>query len=212
MCSIAGAASLSRQPVPRLDRALAALSHLIAHRGPDGHGYWHALDNRCGLAHRCLATIDLATSGYQPLQGADGSLLCFNSEINNYLELREDLADGWNFRTHSDTETILHGKFSEFPGYDESPYAEAACRDGGIDLHQIEITASDFRDIIGRVIYRLDPPVARTGSFPQYMVSELAARRRDLRRLCAYLIAYLEQACPACGARALRLASSYRDK
>lgn len=386
MCGIAGAVSLSRQPVPRLDRALAAMSQLIAHRGPDGHGYWHAPDDRCGLAHRRLAIIDLSPSGYQPMQGADGSLLCFNGEIYNYLELREELAAGWDFRSHSDTETILaahakwgtdclthlrgmfafalwdgnrlfaardrfgikpfyyavvdgalyfasemkallpilpdiatdadalaeymtfqytigektlfrgirqllpghaltvengvlrvfrywdvhydidwnhtprwfgeemrgrladsvkahlrsdvpvgayisggidssligimaareeasgrigfHGKFTEFPGYDESPYAEAACRDSGIDLHQIEITAGDFRDKIAKVIYHLDTPVAGPGSFPQYMVSEFAARHVKVvlggqggdeifGGYARYLIAYLEQALKA---------------
>ncbi len=69
----------------------------------------------------------------------------------------------------------FHGKFSEFPGYDESGYARAACQFGGIDLREIEITASDFRDNIESVIYHLDYPVAGPGSFPQYMVSKLAA-------------------------------------
>ena len=63
-------------------------------------------------------------------------------------------------------------------------------------LHVTDITAGDFRDNIGDVIYHLDFPVAGPGSFPQYMVSALAAKhrqgrarragwRRDLRRLCA---------------------------
>ena len=386
MCGIAGAVSLSRHPIPRLDCTLAAMSRLIAHRGPDGHGYWQAPDDRCGLAHRRLAIIDLSPSGQQPMRGNDGSMLCYNGEIYNYIELREGLAEGWDFRTHSDTETILaayakwgtdclthlrgmfafalwdgnrlfaardrfgikpfyyaivegvlyfasemkallpvlpdiatdadalaeymtfqytigektlfrgihqllpghaltvengvphvfrywdvhydidwnhtrrwfgeemrgrladsvkvhlrsdvpvgayisggidssligimaareeasgrigfHGKFTGFPGYDESPYAEAACRDGGIDLQQIEITASDFRNNIDKVIYHLDTPVGGPGSFPQYMVSELASRHVKVvlggqggdeifGGYARYLIAYLEQALKA---------------
>jgi asparagine synthase (glutamine-hydrolysing) len=102
----------------------------------------------------------------------------------------------------------FHGKFTQFPGYDESPYAEAACKQGGIELHQIEITAQDFRDNIGKVIYHLDTPVAGPGSFPQYMVSELAARHVKVvlggqggdeifGGYARYLIAYLEQAIKA---------------
>jgi asparagine synthase (glutamine-hydrolysing) len=102
----------------------------------------------------------------------------------------------------------FHGKFTEFPGYDESDYADAASRMGGIDLHQIDITAQDFRDNIESVIYHLDTPVAGPGSFPQYMVSKLAARHVKVvlaglggdeifGGYARYLIAYLEQALKA---------------
>lgn len=386
MCGIAGAASLRRRPVARLDRVLAAMSHLIAHRGPDGQGFWMTPDQACGLAHRRLAIIDLTEMGHQPMVAPNGTTITYNGEVYNYLELREQLAEGWTFRTHSDTETILaayakwgrdclsrlrgmfafalwdgdrlfaardrfgikpfyyavvdgvfyfaseikallpvlpeiatdpdalaeymtfqytigektlfkhvhqlmpghaltvengdvrvfrywdvhynidwdhtprwfgnemrdrlgdsiqmhlrsdvpvgayisggidssligimagreeasgrigfHGKFTQFPGYDESPYAEAACKMGGIDLHQIDITAKDFRDNIERVIYHLDTPVAGPGSFPQYMVSELASRHVKVvlggqggdeifGGYARYLIAYLEQAIKA---------------
>ena len=107
MCGIAGAISLSRQVVPRLDRLLATMGHLIAHRGPDGHGFWLSSDNSCGFAHRRLAIIDLTAGGAQPMTGENGSVITFNGEIYNYLELRRELESGWTFRTTSDTETIL---------------------------------------------------------------------------------------------------------
>ena len=69
----------------------------------------------------------------------------------------------------------FHGKFTEFPGYDESRYAEQAAQQAGLVLHQIDITAGDFRDHIATIIYHLDQPAAGPGSFPQYMVSALAA-------------------------------------
>ena len=386
MCGIAGAVSLARRPIPRLDQILTVTSRLIAHRGPDGHGFWREQSDCCGFAHRRLAIIDLSPSSHQPMVGQDGSVICYNGEIYNYLELREELKSGWSFRTGSDTETILaayarwgtdclthlrgmfafalwdgdrlfaardrfgikpfyyavidgvlyfasemkallpvlpeiatepdalaeymtfqytigektlfrhihqllpghaltvengqvrvfrywdvhyeidwdhtprwfgeemrgrladsvkvhlrsdvpvgayvsggidssliaimaareessgrigfHGKFTHFPGYDESGYAETACRQGGIDLHQIEITAQDFRDTFAKVIHHLDTPVAGPGSFPQYMVSELAARHVKVvlggqggdeifGGYARYLIAYLEQALKA---------------
>ncbi len=102
----------------------------------------------------------------------------------------------------------FHGKFTEFPGYDESGYAEEACRNAGIALHQIRITAADFRDNLEKVIYHLDAPVAGPGAFPQYIVSQLAARHVKVvlggqggdeifGGYARYLIAYLEQALKA---------------
>ena len=102
----------------------------------------------------------------------------------------------------------FHGKFTEFPGYDESGYAEEACRNAGIALHQVAITAADFRDNLEKVIYHLDAPVGGPGSFPQYIVSQLAARHVKVvlggqggdeifGGYARYLIAYLEQALKA---------------
>jgi asparagine synthase (glutamine-hydrolysing) len=69
----------------------------------------------------------------------------------------------------------FHGRFLEYPGYDESSFAEHAVAHAGGSLHTIDITAADFRRYLGDVIYHLDYPVAGPGSFPQYMVSQLAA-------------------------------------
>ncbi len=102
----------------------------------------------------------------------------------------------------------FHGKFTDFPGYDESPYAEIAAAKAGIELHQIDITADDFRNSIEKVIYHLDCPVGGPGSFPQYMVSQLAARHVKVvlggqggdelfGGYARYLIGYLEQSLAA---------------
>ncbi|MEZ4362743.1 MAG: asparagine synthase (glutamine-hydrolyzing) [Kofleriaceae bacterium] len=106
MCGIAGCVSVDGRSPPEeeaLERALAALLH----RGPDELGV--LLDHRVGLAHARLSIIDLA-SGQQPLSNEDGTLwLVFNGEIFNYVELRAELsARGHTFRTHSDTEVIVH--------------------------------------------------------------------------------------------------------
>jgi asparagine synthase (glutamine-hydrolysing) len=71
---------------------------------------------------------------------------------------------------------FFHGKFTQFSGYDESRYAVEVEQLAGGRLHQIDITAQDFADNIGKVIYHLDQPVAGPGSFPQYMVSKLASQ------------------------------------
>ncbi len=98
----------------------------------------------------------------------------------------------------------FHGKFTDHPGYDESGYAEIAAKSAAADLHQIEITSDDFRDNISKIIYHLDFPVAGPGSFPQYMVSQLAAEKVKVvlggqggdeifGGYARYLVAYLEQ-------------------
>jgi len=386
MCGIAGAVSLARKPIRRLGRALETMNTLIAHRGPDGDGVWSAPGDVAGLAHRRLAIIDLSPSGRQPMLGPNGTVITFNGEVYNYLELMDELRDGWEFRSTSDTETVLaayakwgtdclshlrgmfsfalwdgdrlfaardrfgikpfyytvvdgvlyfaseikallpllpeiatepdalaeyltfqytlgekslfkhvhtlmpghalvvergqvrtfrywdvhyevdfdhtphwfnekmreilhesvkvhlrsdvpvgayvsggidssliailasreeasgkigfHGKFTEFPGYDESAYAKAAARDANLALHEIEIGAEDFRNTIEKVIYHLDHPVAGPGSFPQYMVSGLAAKHVKVvlggqagdeifGGYARYLIAYFEQSIKA---------------
>ena len=79
----------------------------LHHRGPDEFGVYR--DGRAGLAHARLSIIDLA-AGQQPLCNEDETLwVSFNGEIFNYLELRPELeALGHRFRTHSDTEVIVH--------------------------------------------------------------------------------------------------------
>jgi asparagine synthase (glutamine-hydrolysing) len=94
----------ARLPTTRELRAMAGAMH---HRGPDEFGVYR--DARAGLAHARLSIIDLAT-GQQPLCNEDETLwVSFNGEIFNYLELRPELeALGHRFRTHSDTEVIVH--------------------------------------------------------------------------------------------------------
>jgi len=96
------------------------------------------------------------------------------------------------------------GKFPFGPEYDESHYAHIVAESCGFQLHEIEITARDFIDNIRKVIYHMDYPAAGPGSFPQYMVSQLAARHRKVvlggqggdeifGGYTRYLIAYFEQ-------------------
>lgn len=79
----------------------------MPHRGPDGTGVCTAPG--VGLGHCRLSIIDLA-GGAQPMANADGSLIVtYNGEIYNFAEVRAELeARGHQFRSHSDTEVILH--------------------------------------------------------------------------------------------------------
>lgn len=70
----------------------------------------------------------------------------------------------------------FHGKFTQFPGYDESGYAVTVAEQAKCDLYQIDIGPHHFSDNIEKVMYHLDYPVAGPGSFPQYMVSGLASQ------------------------------------
>ncbi len=107
MCGIAGifdARGEAEIPPARLK----AMTDAIARRGPDGEGAWFAPG--LALGHRRLAIIDPA-GGAQPMLSEDGRLaVVFNGMIYNFRELRADLeAQGAQFRTHCDTEVLLHG-------------------------------------------------------------------------------------------------------
>lgn len=105
MCGVAGIWHESKRPVDRA--ALQRMTRRLTHRGPDEEGYH--LEPGIGLGHRRLSIIDLGT-GQQPLCNEDGTIwVSFNGEIFNYLELRRDLIQrGHQFKTHSDTETLVH--------------------------------------------------------------------------------------------------------
>ena len=66
------------------------MSDSIAHRGPDGDGYY-VYDN-IALAHRRLAILDLSPRGAQPMTSKDGQwVVVFNGCIYNFLELKQGL-------------------------------------------------------------------------------------------------------------------------
>jgi asparagine synthase (glutamine-hydrolysing) len=106
MCGILGRFCFERQyPDATVWRRLVAL---LRHRGPDAGTFW--CDGRFAFGHRRLSIIDLAQGG-QPMATEDGAVVaCYNGEIYNYIELRDELtARGHRFRTKSDTEVLLHG-------------------------------------------------------------------------------------------------------
>jgi asparagine synthase (glutamine-hydrolysing) len=388
MCGIAGQVSISRKTIPNLTHRIGAMSNLIGHRGPDGDGHWIDSRNSVGLTHRRLAVIDLSTLSAQPMRGVNATVLTYNGEVYNHIELRQLLRDQWPFVSQSDTECVLaaydrygdaclshfrgmyafalwdernqklfcardrfgikpfyytivddvfyfaseakallpflpeirtnksalaeyltfqytigdktlfdgvrqllpghalcvengqvkiwrywdvsyeidfdhspsyfhhrlrelledsivmhgrsdvpvgsyvsggidssliyqisqsngsaspfgfHGKFTQFPAYDESDYARAAATHSSGLLHTIDISSDDFRTNINKVIYHLDFPVAGPGAFAQYMVSGLASEYVKVvlggqggdeifGGYARYVVAYLEQSLKA---------------
>jgi asparagine synthase (glutamine-hydrolysing) len=105
MCGIAGIANRDR--CHSVEQAtVRTMMAAIAHRGPDDEGTY--FDGAVGLGFKRLSIIDL-TTGNQPIANEDETVwIVFNGEIYNYLELRRDLARHHIFRTHTDTEVILH--------------------------------------------------------------------------------------------------------
>lgn len=111
MCGICGIYNMqSREPVS--SGLIEQMTRLIAHRGPDDSGAH--LDGPAGLGFARLSIIDLS-GGHQPMCNETGDIwIVFNGEIWNYKQLRQELLEkGHQFRTNSDTETIIHA-YEEF--------------------------------------------------------------------------------------------------
>ena len=85
---------------------VAKMMETLRHRGPDDRGTY--FNGPVGFGHQRLSIIDL-DGGQQPMCNEDETIwIVFNGEIYNYLELRQDLERDHTFRTHTDTEVILH--------------------------------------------------------------------------------------------------------
>lgn len=106
MCGIAG--SISFEGPRRMEQDVLAMCDTLTHRGPDDSGAWS--DSLCAFGHRRLSIIDLSPAGRQPMCNEDNTIwIVFNGEVYNFRALREELeAAGHIFRSHTDTETIVH--------------------------------------------------------------------------------------------------------
>lgn len=111
MCGICGIVDYSNNS--RIgDSLIRNMCSKLIHRGPDAEGIF--LENSTfpavGLGHRRLRIIDLSESARQPMPNEDKAVwIVFNGEIYNFKELRRDLQErGHKFRSHSDTEVVVH--------------------------------------------------------------------------------------------------------
>src|SRR5512136_2203087 len=102
MCGITGILNLNGEPVSQV--ILRKMADAIAHRGPDGEGYF--CDSAVGLGHRRLAIIDLSAAAHQPMLSRNGQVaISYNGEVFNFRELRAELeALGHQFRSNTDSE------------------------------------------------------------------------------------------------------------
>lgn len=103
MCGIVG--YIGNTP----EKYIGALSDNVCHRGPNDSGYF--LKEKLALGHRRLSILDLSCNGHQPMYSEDGNyVIVFNGEIYNHLDIRKELIkEGIQFKSSSDTETLLNG-------------------------------------------------------------------------------------------------------
>ncbi|PIE59839.1 MAG: asparagine synthase (glutamine-hydrolyzing) [Desulfobulbus propionicus] len=108
MCGIAGFIRFSGENEPSDKTTLDAMVQTLYHRGPDEEG--SAIHNGVAMGMRRLSIIDLH-GGSQPIYNEDKTVwTVFNGEIYNFKEVKAELLQsGHIFRTHSDTEVIIHG-------------------------------------------------------------------------------------------------------
>ena len=111
MCGIGGVFDYGYRANPQIaPELLTRMSDAMVHRGPDDAGYHISPNGVCGLTFRRLAIIDLTPAGHQPMSTPDGRYtLVFNGEIYNHRTIRAELeAKGYQYKSQSDTETILY--------------------------------------------------------------------------------------------------------
>lgn len=107
MCGIAGFIDFHKTSSVEV---LKNMTDTLVHRGPDGSGYelFQSPQASIGFGHRRLAIIDLTETGKQPMQ-FEHLWITFNGEIYNFQEIKNELEQsGHHFKSHSDTEVILH--------------------------------------------------------------------------------------------------------
>lgn len=104
MCGIAGFLQVDPGANPAIARRMTAV---ITHRGPDSGGHYD--DAHVSMGMRRLSIVDLA-GGHQPIPNEDSTRwIIYNGEVFNHAALRPALeGQGHRYRTHCDTETILH--------------------------------------------------------------------------------------------------------
>lgn len=109
MCGICGILGTRDSFAAGAD-VVEAMRDAMSHRGPDDAGSWQSPQGRVALGHRRLSIVDLSPAGHNPMPNEDESVwITFNGEIYNHSALRSELeAKGHVYRSHTDTETILH--------------------------------------------------------------------------------------------------------
>ena len=109
MCGIAGIVGFvdSCDAETRLKKMLSSLSR----RGPDGEGVEIWNESKTAFGHRRLAIFDLSEAGRQPMLLPDKEIgIVFNGAIYNFRTLRIELEkSGYDFRSQTDTEVLIHG-------------------------------------------------------------------------------------------------------
>ena len=110
MCGIAGLAGAGEREEAQF--RVRRMMSTLARRGPDGEGLevWTG-DATTVLGHRRLSIFDLSDAGRQPMLSPNGAIgIVFNGAIYNFRDLRRELeAENYSFKSHTDTEVLIHG-------------------------------------------------------------------------------------------------------
>jgi asparagine synthase (glutamine-hydrolysing) len=107
MCGIVGVYNLNGNSFSL--SGIKNMAEAIAHRGPDGEGYY--VKNNIAFGHKRLSILDTSDRGLQPMTSKDGNwTIVFNGAVYNFLELKQELkARGHYFVSGTDTEVIVEG-------------------------------------------------------------------------------------------------------
>ncbi|MBI4329423.1 MAG: asparagine synthase (glutamine-hydrolyzing) [Chloroflexi bacterium] len=107
MCGIAGVYNF-RTGAPIPGGLAGRMAAALRHRGPDDQGEY--AEGPLALAMQRLSILDLSPTGHQPMANENNTVfVVFNGEIYNHALLRRELeAKGHSYRSHSDTESLLH--------------------------------------------------------------------------------------------------------
>lgn len=90
------------------DDIVRTMANVISRRGPDHGDAWQDPDVTLALGHRRLSILDLSEHGHQPMaSSSERFVIAYNGEIYNHLDLRQQYLADFNFKGHSDTETLL---------------------------------------------------------------------------------------------------------
>lgn len=157
MCGICGVFDFRGRPADPV--LVQQMNRILRHRGPDGSGTY--VCGEIGLGHRRLSIIDL-DGGAQPITNEDSTLqIIFNGEIYNFIELREELEKyGHVFKTHTDTEVVLHGYeqwgtdcFSRFNGIFAFALWDANRRELLLARDHLGVKPLYYAQLNGRLIF-----------------------------------------------------------
>jgi asparagine synthase (glutamine-hydrolysing) len=117
MCGITGVYNLNGEAFSL--HHLKLMAEAIAHRGPDGEGYF--VEENIALAHKRLSILDTSARGAQPMSSKDGNwVITFNGCVYNFMELKQELMrKGHEFVSTTDTEVISEGLAAYGPEFFE---------------------------------------------------------------------------------------------
>lgn len=159
ICGIVGAAPAG---------ALEAMNAAMHHRGPDDAGTWRGPGVALGM--RRLSIIDTSTAAHQPMSNAAGTVhIVYNGEMYNFRAERRALeARGHTFRSHSDTEVVLHL-------YEEYGDAFLTRLRGMFALALCDLRSGTPRLVLARDPFGIKPLLYAAGAGRLVFASELKA-------------------------------------